>query len=100
VEQFIYLGTALTHQNSIPEEIKIRLKSGNVCYNSAQNLIFFQFANDRIKITIYRTIILPVVLYECRTWSLTLREELWLKVFQYKVRRRIFGPKMDEIKGI
>jgi len=43
--------------------------------------------------------ILPVVLYECETWVLTLRKELWLKVFQYKVRRRIFGPKRVEIKG-
>jgi len=43
---------------------------------------------------------LPVVLYECENWALTLRKELWLKVFQYKVRRRIFGPKRVEIKGV
>ena len=65
-----------------------------------QNLIFFHFATGRIKIKVYRTIILPIVLYECETWSLTLREELWLKVFQHKVRRRIFGPKRDEVKGV
>jgi hypothetical protein len=99
VEQFIYLGTTLMNQNFIPEEIKSRLKSGNVCYNSAQNLIFFQFTPKRIKIKIYRTIISPVVLCGCETWSLTLKEELWLKVFQYKLRR-IFGPKKDEVKGI
>jgi len=76
VEQFIYLGTTLTIQNFIPEEIKSVLKSGNVCYNSVQNLIFFQFAPERIKIKVLGTIILCVLLYECENWSLTLREEL------------------------
>ena len=47
----------------------------------------------------YRTIILPVVLYGCETWSLTLREEHRLRVFEYRVLRRIFGPKRDEVTG-
>jgi hypothetical protein len=48
---------------------------------------------------IYRTIILPVVLYGCETWSLTLREEHRLRVFKNRVLRRIFGPKRDEVTG-
>jgi hypothetical protein len=48
---------------------------------------------------IYRTIILPVVLYGCESWSLTLREESRLRVFENKVLRRIFGPKRDEVTG-
>jgi len=52
-----------------------------------------------IKIKIYSTIILPVVLYGCETWSLTLREERKLRVFENKVLRRIFGPKRDEVTG-
>jgi hypothetical protein len=48
---------------------------------------------------IYKTIILPVVLYGCETWSLTLREEQRLRVFENKVLRRIFGPKRDEVMG-
>jgi hypothetical protein len=52
------------------------------------------------KIKIYRTIILPVVLYGCETWSLTLREEHRLKVFENRVLRRIFGPKRDEVTGV
>jgi hypothetical protein len=48
---------------------------------------------------IRRIIIWPVVLYECETWSFTLREELWLKVFENRVLRRIFGPKRDEVTG-
>jgi hypothetical protein len=51
------------------------------------------------KIEIYKTIILPVVLYGCETWSLTLREEHRLRVFGNRVLRRIFGPKWDEIVG-
>jgi hypothetical protein len=48
---------------------------------------------------ICKTIILPVALYECETWSLTLREERRLRVFEIKVMRRIFGPKTDKVKG-
>jgi hypothetical protein len=50
-----------------------------------------------LNIRIYRTVILPVVLYGCETWSLTLRKERRLKVFENRVLRRIFGPKMDEV---
>jgi hypothetical protein len=52
-----------------------------------------------LKIRIYETIILPVVLYGCETWSLTLREECRLRVFENRVLRRIFGPKRDEVTG-
>ena len=52
-----------------------------------------------LKIKIYRTIILPVVLYGCETWSLTLREERTLGVFENRVLRRIFGPRRDELTG-
>jgi len=48
---------------------------------------------------IYRTIILPVVLYGCEAWSLTLRAERRLRVFENRVLRRIFGPKRDEVTG-
>ena len=52
-----------------------------------------------LKIKIYRTIILPVVLYGCETWSLTLREEPRVRVFENRVPRRVFGPKRDEVTG-
>ena len=52
-----------------------------------------------IKINIYITVILPVVLYECETWSLTLREERKLRVFENMVLRKIFGPRRDEVTG-
>jgi hypothetical protein len=53
-----------------------------------------------MKIKIYKTVILPVVLYGCETWSLTLREKHRLRVFENSVLRRIFGPKRDEVTGV
>ena len=75
VQEFKYFGTTLTNQNSIPEEIKSRLRSGNTCYHSVQNLLSSRLLSKNVKIKIYRTIILPVVLYGCETWSLTLKEK-------------------------
>ena len=62
VEEFKYLGTTLTNQNSIQKEIKSRLKSGNPCYHSVQNLLSSSLLSKNLKIKIYRTITLPVVL--------------------------------------
>jgi hypothetical protein len=53
--------------------------------------------SKNLKIKIYRTIILPVVMYGYETWSLTLREERRLRVFENRMLRRIFGPKRDEV---
>jgi len=73
VTEFKYLGTTLTNQISIPEEIKSSLRSGNACYHSMQNLLSSRLLSKNLKIKIYRIIILPIVLYGCETWSLTLR---------------------------
>jgi hypothetical protein len=70
------------------------LDSGNACYHSVSNLLSLN-----IKSRIYGTIILPVVLYGCETWSLTLREEHRLRVFENRVLRKIFGPKRGEVTG-
>ena len=59
----------------------------------------FQFAIQNSKDQDYRTIILPVVLYGCETWSLTLREERRLRLFENRVLRRVFVPKRDEVTG-
>jgi len=79
--------------------IKSRLKLGNACCYSVQNLLSSSFLSKKLKIKIYRTIILPVVLYGCETWLLTLREERRLRVFENRVLRRVFGPKRDEVTG-
>jgi hypothetical protein len=88
VSPFKYLGTTVTNQNLIQEEIKRRLNSGNACYHSVQNLLSSRLLSKNFKIRIYKTIILSVVLYGCETWPLTLREEHKLRVFGNRVLRR------------
>jgi hypothetical protein len=99
VEQFKRLGTTLPSLNSVPGELKSRFSSGNASYHSVQSLLSSNFLTKNIKIEIYRTIILLVILYGCETWSLTFREEHRLRVFENKVLRRIFGPKRDKKTG-
>jgi hypothetical protein len=99
LEEFKYLATMLTNKNSIQEEIKSRLKLGNACYYSVQNLLSSSLLSKKLKIKIYRTIILPVVLFGCETWLLTLRDERRLRVLENRVLRRVFGPKRDKVIG-
>ena len=64
-----------------------------------QNLLSSSLLYKNIKVKIYRSIILPVVLYGCETWSLKMRAERMLRVFQNRAMRSIFGLKMDEVTG-
>jgi hypothetical protein len=83
----------------IQQEIKRRWNSGNACYHSVQNLLSSRLLSKNVKIRICWTIILPLVLYGCKTWPLTLREEHRLRVLENRVLRGIFGPKSDEVTG-
>jgi hypothetical protein len=89
----------VTNRNFILEEIKIRLNSDNACYHSVQNVLSSRLLSKNVQIKIYKTIILPVVLYGCESWSLILTEAHRLRVFEVRVLRRIFGPKRDEMAG-
>jgi hypothetical protein len=95
VAKFKYLETTLTNWNDIRDEIKSGLNSGNACYYSVQNLLFSYIISKNLKIKIYKTVILPVVLHGCEIWSLTLGEEHRLGVFENRVLK-IFGPKREE----
>ena len=96
LKTFKYLASLLRNQNYIQEEIKCRPKAGNSCYYSVQTFLPSQLLFKNLTFKIYKTIILPVVTYGCETWSLTLREESRLRVFENRILRRIFGLKKDE----
>ncbi|KAJ4435384.1 hypothetical protein ANN_17998 [Periplaneta americana] len=72
---------------------------GNACYYSVEKLLSSSLLSKNLNVRIYKTVILPVVLYGCETWTLTLREEHRLRVFENKVFRKIFGAKRDEVTG-
>jgi hypothetical protein len=97
VERFKCLGTTLTYLNCMHKKIKSRLNSGNACYHLVHSHLSSLLLSRDVKVRIYKTIILPLVLYRCETWSLTLRDRL--RVFENRVLRIIFGPKQDEVTG-
>ena len=99
LEDLKYLGTIITDQNSIKEEIKSRFMSRNACCHLVQNLLYISLLCKHLKIKIFRNIILPVFLCGCETWSLTLKEECRLWVFENWKLRRIFGSKRDDVTG-
>jgi hypothetical protein len=85
-----YLGMTVTNESVIQEEIKRRLNSGNASYHSVQNLLSSCLLLKNVKIRLYTTKILPVVLYGCETWYLTLREEHKLRVFENGAEENIW----------
>ena len=95
MEKFKYLGVTVTNTNDIREEIKHRINMGNVCYYSLEKILSSHLLSKKLKVNTYKTLISPVVLYGCETWSLTLRQEHRLRVFESKVLRKIFGAKRD-----
>jgi hypothetical protein len=92
VEQLKYFVTNLTYKNSIYEEIKSRINSG---YILSSNML-----SKNTKTEIYRTVIFPVVSYECETWSLISRKNHRLRVFEKRLLRRIFGPNVRDNRRV
>jgi hypothetical protein len=93
VEEFKYLGTTLMNQNSVQEEIKSTMNSGNACCLSEQNLLSSSLLSKNVMIKIYRTVFFFFFLYG---WLLMFMEGCRLRVLEYRV---LFGPKRDEVTG-
>jgi hypothetical protein len=94
VSQYKYLGTTVTNQNLSPEKIKRRLNCGNDCYHSVQNSMSSCLLSRNVRI---HNTMNSLVLYGCESWSLTLRVEHRLTVFEKRVLRMISGPNVDEV---
>ena len=86
-------------KNPIQEEIKSRIKLVNTCYHSVPKVLSSGLLHKNKKNKKYRTIILQEVLFGCETWSLKLRKERRLRVFENRALRRIFGSKREEVTG-
>jgi hypothetical protein len=82
----------LCFSGPLHKEINNRINSGNACYHSVQSLLPSRLLSGNVNFKIYKTIILSAVLYGCENWSVTVREEHRLRVFENRVLRRIFGP--------
>ena len=95
MEKLKYLGVMVTNTNDICEDIKRCINMGNACSYSLEKTLSSHLLSKKLKVNTYKTIILLVVLYGFETWSLTLREEHRLRVFENKVLRKIFGATRD-----
>ncbi|KAJ4425937.1 hypothetical protein ANN_27563 [Periplaneta americana] len=98
-EKLQYLGATVTNINDTCEINKHRINMGNACYISVVKLLSSSLLSKNLKVKIYKTVILMVVLYGCETWTLSLREEHRLSLFENKMLRKIFGTKRDEVTG-
>ncbi|KAJ4447311.1 hypothetical protein ANN_09315 [Periplaneta americana] len=99
VEKSKYLEATVTNINDTREEIKHRINMGNACYYLVLKLLSSSLLSKNLKVRIYETVILPVLLYGCETWTPTLKEEHTLRVFENKVLRKIFGANRDDVTG-
>jgi hypothetical protein len=95
VAKLKYLWTTLTNENDIRNEVKSIINSGNDCCYSVQNTLSSPLISKSLRIKVYETVIFPLVLYGCESWSVNLKEEHKLSVFEKSVER-IFGPKREE----
>ncbi|XP_073986277.1 uncharacterized protein [Rhodnius prolixus] len=92
VGAFKYLGTTLTSKNEVGQDIRSRLTAGNKCLGALKRTLRKKDVSRKAKITIYKTVIRPVVMYGSETWTLTVAEEARLDCWERKVLRCLFGP--------
>ena len=92
VQSFKYLGSIVNVDNDIEEEVKMRLSLGNKCFYALKHLFRNTLVNRNTKLRLYKTLIPPIVMYACETWSLTQKQETYFNCFERRVLRSICGP--------
>jgi hypothetical protein len=93
VDSFVYLGSSLSVTNDETIKIRRRLLPAKRAYFSVLHLIKSRTIHRRNKITVYKTIIRPVLCYGCEAWTMTSKSKEMLDAFERKILRRICGPK-------
>lgn len=96
VESFVYLGAIIRNDNSMQFCIQDRIQAGNRSYHANKKLLQCKLLSRQVKLTIYKTIIRPVVTYGCEAWTMTIADEAALRIFERKILRRILGAKRLE----
>jgi hypothetical protein len=96
VKELSYQGSQLNQTNSTNSEIQARTLSGNRCYYAYGKLLKSRALNRSSKLKIYKSLIRPVVTYGCEAWTLTNRDEQYVRIFELKILRKIFGPVHNE----
>ena len=96
VDSFKYLGSTVTTNNDMTEEIKIRISSASKCSWAMKEVLNSRILSRRTKLQAYTAILRPIATYACETWSLTKEQERMLLVFEHKILRRILGRVRDE----
>jgi len=96
VNSFKYLGTLITTRNDTFAEINNRVMLANIRYFGMMNMLKAKNINRKHKVTMYKTLIKPVLIYGVETWVLSKVDELHLGVFERKILRRIYGPVCEE----
>lgn len=92
VKDFVYLGTAVNSENNVSLEIKRRITLANRCYFGLSRQMNNKALSRKTKITLYKTLIIPVLLYGAEAWTMTQSDAAALGVFERKILRKIFGP--------
>ncbi|GFV23302.1 uncharacterized protein TNCV_4780161 [Trichonephila clavipes] len=96
VSELKYLGTIINDQNKLKAEINNRIKSANKCFFGLKKQLRSKFFSGKTKLRLYKTLILPVLLYASETWALNLETIRALETFERKALRTIFGPVKDQ----
>ncbi|XP_062134127.1 uncharacterized protein LOC133850333 [Drosophila sulfurigaster albostrigata] len=92
VKEFTYLGTAINTKNDVSLEIKRRITLANRCYFGLSRQMCNRDLSRRTKLALYKTLILPVLLYGAEAWVVSMTDAAALGVFERKILRKIFGP--------
>ncbi|PSN38156.1 hypothetical protein C0J52_25847 [Blattella germanica] len=92
VQEFTYLGSKLNSENNVGREIKQRITNGNITYYMYSKLMKSKILNRELKLKMYKTLIRPVVVYGCESWTLNSNDKHLLRIFEHKILRRIYGP--------